>query len=135
MLTTEDVLYEAIESGIIKDYEAAEYIKYEHCYPLNWSNYLPSHQVSIRFILALMRYHMSDDTDPFKICMRQILYLPKTGEQYKIMLGHINACIHQSRTSDSASSISFDDESTYDCGRYFCSLAWPHIPVSKLKKS
>jgi len=135
MYTTEDVLYEAIESGIIKDYEAAEYIKYEHCYPLNWSNYVPSHQVSIRFILALMRYHMSDDTDPFEICMRQILYLPKTGEQYKIMLANINACIHQSRNSDSASSISFDDESTYDCGRYFCSLACPYIPVSKLKKS
>ena len=138
MLKTEDALYEAIESGIIRDYEAAEYIKYEYCYPLNWSNYVPpkmSRTDSIRFVLALMRYHMSDDTEPFEICMRQLLYLPKTGEQYKIMLGHINACNNQSRPSDSASSISFDDESTDDCGRYICSLAWSHIPVSKLKKS
>jgi hypothetical protein len=51
------------------------------------------------------------------------------------MLSHINACNNQGRPSDSASSISFDDEYTDDCGRYFCSLAWPHIPVSKLKKS
>jgi hypothetical protein len=138
MLTTEDVLYDAVEAGIIKDGEAAEYIRYAHCYPLNWSGYVPktlSRLNSLRFILALMRYHMMDCTEPFEICMRQIMYLPKTGEQYKIMLGNINACIHQSRPSDSASSFSADYESTDDCSRYFCSLAWPYISVSKLKKS
>lgn len=138
MYKTEDALYEAIEFGIIKEYEAAEYIKYEHCYPINWLKYVPTNMSrldSIRFILALMRYHMSDEDEPFDICMRQILYLPRTGEQYKIMLSNINACNHKSRSSDSASSIYTDNESTNDCSSYICSLACSYIPVSKLKKS
>jgi hypothetical protein len=135
MLTTEDVLYDAVEAGIIKDGEAAEYIRYAQCYPLNWVSYVPtalSKLNSLRFLLGLMRYHMLDDDDPFEVCMRQVMYLPKTGEQYKIMLSNINACNNQSRPFDSVSSFSADYESTDDCSNYFCSLAWPYISVSKL---
>lgn len=138
MLTTEDVLYDALEAGIIRDEEAAEYIKYAHCYPLNWSNYVPrtlSPPNSIRFLLGLMRYHMMDDDDPLEICMRQVMYMPKTGEQYKIMLANINACNNKGWYFDSVNSFSSDYESIDDCNSYFCTLAWPYISISKLKNS
>ena len=99
-LTTERLLYEAIDYGLITDNNAAFYMSYKSCYPENWYEYNPNHYVrreqrlsfrdKLRFFLALMDYHIT--SDPFEKCRRRILYLPDRGVEYKAML---NAAVNK----------------------------------------
>jgi hypothetical protein len=94
ILTTERLLYEAIDYGLISDSDAAIYLSHKTCYPTNWFMYNPNHYVrreqrlgfrdKLRFFLALMDYHIT--IEPFEKCLRRILYLPDRGVEYKAML-------------------------------------------------
>ena len=93
-LTTERLLYEAIDYGLITDNNAAFYMSYKSCYPENWYDYNPNHYVrreqrldfrdKLLFFLALMDYHITEDED--EIQKRQMYYVPNKGLQYKHML-------------------------------------------------
>lgn len=94
VLTTERLLYDAIDYGLITDSDAAMYISHKMCYPTNWFTYNPNHYVrseqrlnkkdKLRFFLALMDYHIT--IEPFEMCLRRILYLPDRGVEYRSML-------------------------------------------------
>ena len=96
-LTTEFLLSEALDLGLISDLDAAEFYQNMHCYPLNWARYNPNIYLKkklsdtdrTRFFIALMRYHnLGPDASPYDICLRQIMYLPRRGQQYKQMLAN-----------------------------------------------
>lgn len=92
-MTTEDVLYEAIDYNLITDNNAAFYMSYKSCYPENWYDYNPNHYIKLSyrdtllFFLALMDYHITDDED--EIQKRRMIYRPNKGSQYKQMLHYV----------------------------------------------
>jgi hypothetical protein len=97
VLTTEFLISEALDLGLISDLEAAELISNEHFYPTNWGRYNPNIYIRnklsnvdrTRFFLALMKFHtLPANSRAHEMCMRRIMYLPTRGQQYKQMLTH-----------------------------------------------
>lgn len=96
-LTTEFLISEALDLGLISDIDAVYIMSNEHFYPTNWGRYNPniylrnklSNVDRTRFFLALMKFHiLPTDSSPHEMCMRRIIYLPERGQEYKQMLAH-----------------------------------------------
>lgn len=96
-LTTEFLISEALHLALISEFEAAELLQYKRCYPANWVRYNPNIHLRkrlsdvdrTRFFIALMRFHIVDPgASPYDICVRQIMYLPRRGHEYKQMLAN-----------------------------------------------
>ncbi len=98
VLTTEDILYEACDLGLLRPEMISFYMESSNNFPQNWYMYNPNlylrpdqklnTQDSILFFLALMEYHTPPrrKETQFEKCMRQIVYYPNIGIGYKSML-------------------------------------------------
>jgi hypothetical protein len=91
IITTAFLISEALDLDLISENEIHELFAKSRCFPKNWAKYNPNLDLSpvdrTRFFLALMRLHMLPyNATPYDICVRQIMYLPKRGVEYRNLI-------------------------------------------------
>ena len=98
VLTTEDILYDAIDLDLLTPEMTSFYMEAKHNFPSNWYKYDPNLYIKgskkldekdkVLFFLALMEYHVPprrEETHHDK-CMRELVYYPRVGIGYRSML-------------------------------------------------
>jgi hypothetical protein len=95
VITTAFLISEALDIGLISENEIHEIFAKSRCFPKNWAKYNPNLYLQnklspvdrTRFFVALMRFHMLPySATPYDICVRQIMYLPKRGHEYRNLI-------------------------------------------------
>ena len=98
VITTEDILYEAVDLDLLTPEMTSFYMEAKSNFPTNWYKYNPNLYLQnhkklckrdkVLFFLALMEYHVPSRRKEtrFDKCMRQIVYYPNVGIGYKSML-------------------------------------------------
>lgn len=95
VITTAFLIAEGLDLGLLSENQIHEYFAKSRCFPKNWAKYNPNLYLEnklspfdrTRFFLALMRFHMLPySATPYDICVRQIMYLPKRGLEYRNLI-------------------------------------------------
>lgn len=98
ILTTEDILYDAVDMSLLTPEMISFYMGSKSNFPKNWYKYNPNLYLKptqklnkrdeVLFFLALMEYHVPSrrKESQFDKCIRQIVYYPNVGIGYKSML-------------------------------------------------
>ena len=98
LLTTDDILYEACDLGLLRPEMLSFYMASSSNFPKNWYRYNPNLYLKpgqklnkrdkVLFFLALMEYHVPSrrKESQFDKCMRELVYYPNVGVGYKSML-------------------------------------------------